>query len=471
MTIKNIEWVQREWITPGVSLYRDKGDYNTLNALLPGPRGRTLRRAPSWTNAVSLNGKPLNAFYDTANNRRVFIYTDNTDLLTEYATTGTPWTISSGGTIKTTMTALGGLEGRNILYWGAKLYLIDSAGNVQAGTSYTTALTEIYSGTNGYALCSFGDHAYLATTTGDVIRLHQTTYEHIFTTSAAINILYMTAYSGALLIIARAADGTLALHTLNPSSPTLHTIAHVPNPPNQLPTNGRLFCKHAGAIYFSPGRHLRTNGLYDLDIWKWDGGQPDWHCRIENTATTLNSTGLVSWREHLIYYALLQGAGVTQSLKAILNGWPTDMLDLNTNAVSTFVPQVHSLGGELILTEATAAPAYSFRHAGDGGLQDGYYLTAYLDMGHPNREKRLEHVTVFMNNAIASFGLDVSYRKDEEASFTEIITDSANIHRINAEDQGIEFYRIQIKVAIDDNTGNNMDYGIEALALDYVVNE
>ena len=266
MTVKTKEWIQREWTLPSVGLYRDKGDFDLLSSLFLSPNQHKVHRAPGWSSAVSLTDKPVKggAFYDEENVRRVFIVTDATDLKTEYASSA--WSVSSGGTIRAGITALGGLDGRNCLYWGGKLYIIDSAGDIYAGSSYTTALTAIYDGSNAVCLTAFGDYVYAATSAGDIIRLHQTTFEIIFTASATIAIEYMAAYHGHLVIIARSLDGTIAAHTLNPSSPNLNTVAHVLTPPGNLPTNGSCYVNHDGLIYFSPGRFKKPDGNYDLDV-------------------------------------------------------------------------------------------------------------------------------------------------------------------------------------------------------------
>lgn len=471
MTVKTKEWVQQKWTLPNVGLYRDRGDFHSLSSLFLSPNHHKLKRAPGWSSAITLTNEPVKsgAFYDEENVRRVFIVTDATDLKTEYASSA--WSVSSGGTIRAGITALGGLDGRNCLYWGGKLYIIDSAGDVYAGSSYTTALTEIYDGSNAVCLAAFGDHVYAATSAGDIIRLHQTTFEIIFTASSTIAIEYMAAYHGHLVIIARSLDGTIAAHTLNPSSPSLNTVAHVLAPPGNLPTNGSCYVNHDGLIYFSPGRFKKPDATYDLDVYSFNGTRIEHVARISGTASGLTAAGLLSWRKNLIYYALEEDDATSDQIFNLLTGDTFNVLaPKTTGAYTGFDPFAYSLGGELILTACTGVPVYSFHHAGDNSLADGYVQTAYLDMGHPNKVKRLERISALLDGRASDFKVLLKYRVDDTAGWTTAATGN-NTHRASVEDIGTEFYRIQLRVDLDDDSGGDQDIAIESISCLYVVDE
>lgn len=472
MTVKTKEWVQREWSLPGVSLYRDKGDFDSLSSLILSSNHHKLKRAPGWSAVVSLTDEPVKggAFYDEANVRRVFIVTDASDLKTEYASSA--WSVSSGGTILAGKTALGGLDGRNCLFWGGKLYIIDSAGDVYAGTSYSAALTKIYDGSNAVCLAAFGDYVYAATSAGDIIRLHQTTFEIIFTASSTIAIEYMAAYHGHLVIIARSLDGTIAAHTLNPASPNLNTVAHILAPPSNLPTNGSCYVNHDGQIYFSPGRFKKPDATYDLDIYSFNGSRIEHVARISGTASGLVAAGLLSWRKNLIYYALEEGDAASAQIFNLLVGDTFNVFaPLTAGAYSGFDPYAYSLGGELILTACTNVPAYKFHHLGDDSLQDGYVMTSYLDMGHPNKVKRLERITALLDAKKTDFKILLKYRTDDTAGWTTAVTGN-DTHRPSVEDIGAEFYRIQLRVDLDDDSSpGDEDIAIESVSCLYVVDD
>jgi len=471
MTVKTKEWTQREWTLPNVGLHRNKGDFDILTSLFLSPNRHKLKRAPGWSTAISLTDEPIKgaAFYDETNVRRVFIVTDASDLKTEYASAA--WSVSSGGTILASKTALGGLDGRNCLFWGGKLYIIDSAGDVYAGTSYTAALTEIYDGSNAVCLAAFGDYVYAATSAGDVIRLHQTTFEIIFTASSTIAIEYMAAYHGHLVIIARSLDGTIAAHTFNPASPHLNTVAHVLTPPGNLPANGCCYVNHDGLIYFSPGRFKKPDATYDLDVYSFDGSRIEHVARVSGTASGLVAAGLLSWRKNLIYYALEEDDDTSNQIFDLLIGDTFNVFAPKTaGAYSGFDPFAYSLGGELILTACTNVPGYRFHHAGDDSLADGHVRTAYLDMDHPNKVKRLERITVLLDGKASDFKILLKYRTDDTANWTTALT-ANNTHRASVEDIGAEFYRIQLRVDLDDDSGGDQDIGIESISCLYVVDE
>lgn len=471
MAIKTREWVQREWTLADVGLFRDKGDFDLLSSLVRSPNGHKLRRAPGWATAVSFTDEPVKggAFYDESNVRRVFIVTNASDLLTEYASDA--WSVSAGGTILAGKTALGGLDGRNCVYWGGKLYIIDSAGDVYAGSDYTAALTQLYDGSNAVVLAPFGDYMYCATSAGDVIRLHQSTFEIIFTASSTLAIEYMTAYRGHLVIIARSLDGTMAMHTFNPGSPGLSTVAQVLAPPSNLPTNGCFYTQHDGLIYLSPGRFKKPDASYDLDIYSFNGSRIELVTRLSGTASGLVAAGLLSWREHLIYYGLVEAdAASAQIFNVLLDGHFNVFAPLTTGAWSGFDPFAYALGGELILTACTTVPVHSFHHLGDDSLADGYVQSAYLDMGHPNKTKRLERITALLDGKATDFKILLKYRTDDTSGWTTAATGN-NTARASVEDIGAEFYRVQLRVDLDDDSGGDEDIAIESISCLYVVDE
>ena len=89
-------------------------------------------------------------------------------------------------------------------------------------------------------------------------------------------------------------------------------------------------------------------------------------------------------------------------------------------------------------------------------------------MGHPGRQKRLSQIAAWLSDAAAGFGCKIEYRTDDTAAWTDAGTDS-NTRRAVVSDLSDHFYALQLKLTLDDDTGNDEDIRIEALSVIYTI--
>lgn len=83
----------------------------------------------------------------------------------------------------------------------------------------------------------------------------------------------------------------------------LDETAVLPNDSGSYPSGGCLFCQHDDKIYFCPGRTLRPDGYYHLDIYAYNGSYFERAATIADSKHSLNSAGLLRWRGELLYYS------------------------------------------------------------------------------------------------------------------------------------------------------------------------
>jgi len=475
MAIRIREWTQYEWQRVGRSYYAQRGDLDELSGLFPSTDGRSLQRAPSWSSHVAFPSgftRCQGAFYDWNQQRYVFIGRDASDQLVScYANNA--WSFSSVYTLVASSLTLGGIYGQNVAYWGGDLYVIGSDGDVYRGSSYTSALSSFYTGGDARALTAFGDRMYLATTTGDVLRLDDadSAFESYFSPVGDLNIRFMAPFRGYLLIVTRSKTGELLIHRLPPdtSSPSLDTIAQVP------PTRGdnvlagllatRLFALHDDALYLSPGRDTLLDGSKGLNLYRFNGSQVELVGSQPMPTASPVFFGLTTWRHHL---ALFDIAASSQAVQLLVGDKFADCLPSLSDSLPTY-STLFSLGGDLVILTEDALGNEGVKYQSATALEDGYLVTPYLDMGSPSTIKRLERITALISDAASSFQVIIKYRTDDNTAWTTATT-ANNTRRPTVGDLGDTFYTLQVRVDIDDDTGNDEDFRINGLSVLYSIN-
>jgi len=104
-----------------------------------------------------------------------------------------------------------------------------------------------------------------------------------------------------------------------------------------------------------------------------------------------------------------------------------------------------------------------------GSLQDGYLITSRLDMDCPGRQKRLLRLTVLLDGAAVDFDVIIKYRTDDTAAWTTAVT-SDDTTRVTVDiTTAVTFYTLQVRVDLDDDTGNDEDIRIGAVSVLYSV--
>ena len=54
MAVRQLEWVQNQWLQAKVDLYHNRGDFYDAQALYPDIHSEALRRTPAWSAHVDL---------------------------------------------------------------------------------------------------------------------------------------------------------------------------------------------------------------------------------------------------------------------------------------------------------------------------------------------------------------------------------------------------------------------------------
>ena len=474
MPIAIREWVQDRWTTPLVPYYSQPGDYYSIEGLIPTPNQRQLQRTPGWSAQVTTDTNSLAAvegmFFDHANTRYVLIGGDGgSNLISAYLSSA--WSLSADTTLHATPTGLGGLSGRNVLYWGGNLYVIGSDGKVYSGSSYTAGLSEFDSSTDHTILTHIDDRLWAAHANGQIDRMSSDAADldfYIYAASGNItpNPVFLTSFRGYVLLITRHPQGTLEFYRINRNSADRYDHIFTLQATGTHPSYGSFFQHFDSHVYLSPGYHINADGTLTLPVYRYTGAQVQYITTIQHSPNTGGSgvpasAGFTTWRGHLVYYAL---EGTSQRFKILHNGYFTDLPSLAATATPKGL--CVNLGGQLVVTADDTTEG--IHHLGTGSRYDGHLITSRLHMDHPGKQKLLHRITVLLDGNTASFQSVIKYRVNDASSWTTAVT-TANSQRIVTADLTVTFYTLQIRVDIDDNTANNLDHRIGAISALYSV--
>jgi hypothetical protein len=453
------------------TLYRDAGDIYQLYCLLPTP-DRRLQRAPAWVAQVNLAANFYaveGAFYDFANQRFVFIGVDGGGLLASaYLSKDFAW--SAVTALTAAAHTVGGCDQLNVAYWGGDLYVITDNSNVYRAASYVGALGLFYAGGDAWALAPFGDRMYLATTTGTIYRLNDadSAFESYYAPVGDLDVRYITAFRGYLLIVTRAPTGEFLLHRLQPdvSNPELDTVATIPPARGDQQLAGLVYTHYFALLdddlYLSPGRELLPYSDYGLALYRFNGSQVD-YLGVQPSTVSAKSYGFAAWRGHLLLYSL--GASA-QSFYTLVGYQFTQTLAPLSDTMPTY-PALWVLGSNLFLT-STSGGTGGIRRLSATALQDSNFISPTLDMGEPGRIKRLERITVLLSGSGTDFDVIVKYMADDASTWTTAVTADGS-KRISAGDLAQDFYTLRVRVDLDDDTGNNRDIQILSVSILYSI--
>lgn len=479
MAIRQKEWVQNEWLHPAVSLFRKAGDFYALSGLRPTLSRHKLARSPGWSSYLT---QPAGihtiqgAFYDHANDRYVLIGTEVADpysIVAFYYSSA--WSPSSVTDLVLGSSTLGGLSMRNVVYWGGEAYVINSAGAIYRGGGYTGEIGVFTSSGSAKILCPAGDRMYYVGTGGFVERLvdSDNAFETFFLSAADLDVRYLMPFRGNLLMFVRHGNGDLTIHSLSVAGAALRHLATIRGT-GDYPSAGCLFTMHHDRAYFSPGRYLDPDGVYALDIYSFNGTFVEQIAHVRTTATAAAAMGFITWRGELLFWASHTSAGVILT-KLMVNRSPseeesfTDFSPLTANHDSSFTHLLWNLGEELVVLANTGSNEGVY-HTGGAALTDGYLITSFLDMGTPGKLKRLQSLTALIDTTDEDFKLIIKYRVDDAAGWTTAVT-ANDARRATVTDMRIEFYRLQIRIDLDDDSGNHVNAAVEAISARYTVEQ
>lgn len=480
MTARVREWRQSEWRRAGVARFERPGDFWACNGLWPDPARRRMRRAPGWSAHVPWPagfGRPAGLFYDRPNGYFAWVGLDPADdhVATCFYTAGWEHVATCDlGLASPLYGALTGLSQRNLCHWGGRLYLISGAAAVYAGDPTSGPLALLWSGTGGEGarlLCPYADRLLLVTSSGRVLRLNAAgdAFEPYYTPAAPLDVRYACPFRQAILLVARTHGGHLALLRLADAPPaTLHQVAQFEgvsgNEPSAAPfTDGCLFAVHEGRLYFTSGWY---EGMGALDVWAFDGSNIARAAQLADLPqrAEVRAAGLLNWRGELLF-ALVRRTQTAHALKLLVGEAFVDFCP------APFTPSdyacFYTLAGALA-TPARCGNSEGFIHT--AGLQDGYVETSRLDMGYPGRVKRLDRLTALLSGADAGFSVTLQYRTDDTSAWTTA-TRASGTRRVQADPSSTYFYTLQVRVALEDTRGADLDYALDELAITYTVDE
>ena len=457
-----------------MELWRRPGDFEELSDLMVHQNGRELVRVPGWSAYAALfaAGQCDDVYfivYDVATAHLVFVGEDG----------GTLYAFEPEAAARHQLTVavdnIGGLYPLNVLNWGGHFYFIGDDGDVYRGADFKAAAAVFYGNADAHALVAWGDRVYLATTSGSILNVNDAdnAFEAFYTPLDDIDVAFMTPFRGYLLVAALSADGTLVFYRL---TATAHfaTGSTLPSVSGLSIGRGARFVVHGDDLYFTPGYIPQPDGVRRYDVYRFNGSQVEFVARIDDVDSGAAATGLLSWNDWLVFYELVDGAGGTATLRVLL-GDSFVVLTTQATAVIVHTPLAASIAGQIVTTADVVAPAtigyYVFNKAGVADLQDGYLITSRLDMGSPGLQKRLLRLTVLLDGAAEDFFTIIKYRVDDTTAWTTAVTSDDTRRATFDIITDVRFYTLQLRVDLDDDTGNDEDIRIGAVSVVYSVSD
>jgi hypothetical protein len=486
MPLRQKHFTQHRWLRPKRNVYERDGDFYTCYGLSPVLDGQALERVPTWSSLLAFpnDGTPAahiaGAFFDHANERYVFLdgfEGQGSDIRAVYFDSS--WSASSWATLVSSE-LLGGLVYRNVHYWAGYIWFIDDDGDVYQTTSYTAGPAPVYqAGLSIRIIWPIGDHMYAVDGDGVVYISNEgsTQLDTYFEADTPLDVRWLCAYKQYLCLVTRSGDGTFQILRLPDLSPlTTHQLATTLHTSGILETSkwSLNFALHDDYLYLIPGYYTRQTSGETGVLHRFNGTFLE---RLTRT-TWDQPVRLVPWRGRLLAVQTYQGHHYVDQL--IDREW-VRLLNSHSDQANHLYsyPKVWNLGEELVCTMLDTEDAPALRHVGKGTLADGYLITSAYDFGLPARQKRLNHITVHTDiesDSDTDFKIVVKYRTDDNThrgtgdNWTTAVTANGTPRAVTAE-LGTEFYLLQIRADVDDDSGNNLDRKIEAITVDYSVGD
>ena len=483
MTVRQHEWVQRTWERAGQDTYDREGDFSNAVGLYPNRARTKLKRAPAWSSHVQWPADfqdPEGALFDRATGNHVFFGKQTSDDHLASVTYSAAWSAAGPNDLTLDVSTYGALCGysrRNLRYWGGKVYLLTGNFDVYATTSYEVAPTRLWDATGGLSarlLFSYGDRMWFIDNQGTVYRLNAGAggFDTFYTPTAPLDIRYATPFHQVIALLSRADDGALSILRLPDVNPyIIHEVATVDGVTGSeiyaSPfTDGRLFLTHRDMVTFTSGWYVPA-GSTVVDLYSFNGAYIEHIAQASGlpTAADTRSAGLDVWRDETLFWYARTDTN-SQKIRMLVGDGLIDFLDLDAPA-STY-SCLYTLNGELIFVAQDKSNNEGFYHT--EGLQDGYLITSWLDFGRPGRLKRLNRITAYLDTAGADLHIILKVRTDDTAAWTTAAT-CTDTHVAQVDPVGVQFYRVQFRIDIDDDSGDDLDVGIDLLSILYAVNE
>jgi hypothetical protein len=476
MTVQVKEFVQTHWETAGVNTFREGGDFYSIDGYMPTPDRRGLQRAPAWTARQTSVGftEIRGAFWDHENATVVFVGTNGSSHLSACNAPISTWSFSAITELSTATSNAGGLIGRNYAWWGGDLYVIGADKKVYRGSAYDSALAAFYSTADAQILAPYGDRMYMVTEGGDIKRLNDAdnAFEAHYTPVGDLDIRYLCGYRNYLYAVSQDLDGTLyvlRVDSASASTPAMEVVGHL-QVPGDVQQYGCPFAQHDDRLYFSPGVQTTPVGYLSLSIYAYrytESGHIDFVSKFILDPDDLCS--LVVWQDELWLVRMNVSSGGYHQLHVIDQHALPKQKQTGTFrlAADTFVrPFVCNAGGYLVLASNTndvdtTGPGHNLNTSAT-------FQSAYLDMGHPGKDKRLNSITVLLDGKCGSNSTyTLKYRFDDTAAWSTAGT-ATSTRKIEVTDIGGTFQQMQVRVVLAGPAATD-DRAIERLSIVYTI--
>lgn len=453
------EWVQQEWNRAGVGLWQKKGDFDSLSSLYPDRARRKLARAPSWQTVDLPTGFTSTdaIFFDGDNRRYVFVGTYDGELYSCYANSS--WTMSAVSQLTAVVSYLGGKRGYNCVYWGGDLYVIGSNGKVYRGSSYSGALSEFYATGDAQLLATCGDRMFMVTTAGTVYRLNDAddAFASFFDPVGDLDVRLLIAFRGYLALVAVGDDGLLHVYRLPGRSPLGLADVGLVQGSGVVSAIGPWALVHRDELHMMVGHYWETGGTAVEQLHTFNGS------RVEHVTEVAGSVASVVSRAGELLVATWDGSTNEQKVCQLVGGEFSEFSSVIYGGPA--VAHVCCLGDELVAVSSVAGADVCY-HTEAGEFDDGYLVTSKMDMGHPGKLKLLTRLTVLLDGDATDFKIPVKYRVNDGTTWVPATT--GNDTRRVSVDLAVEFYTLQIRVDLDDDTaGGGEDIRVEAVSVLY----
>jgi hypothetical protein len=476
-------WQQTEFKTPNRQFFRDKGDYYSLDQFIPSRDLRQLERFPTWGTRLAFPEHwdwTEGAHYDEDDNRFVFIGrsdTSGTNALSTYYVAHSDWSVSARTQLTTTIDDIGGIHNRNVLFKFDTYMIVGDDGNVYQATDYSSALSAVYSDGDAQALLAVRDTIWLLTTADEILRWDPDTpaFAAYFTPEMPLNARYWLHFRDYFMLFGQQTDGTMIIYQVDDHEPVdIRQLATLPNESGHY-LGGAFaldwaspFTIHEDRVYFSPGAYRTYNdsspNFDKVPIYVFDGNSVEL-VDIVQSEIVPQVWGLLSWKGRLLLYFfrdqdeyiyLYTGGRFVQILYT--------EVDLLTRA------DLYCLAGDLATnTESQAG-------TGDGvqflraAAATNTFTSSWLDMGRPTSVKFLSRLSAVVSGQAEDLEVKVEYRTElngTTGSWTTAVANTDNQRHLVAEDLGVRFHLLQIRVTFTDNTSTDPDTRLETIAATY----
>jgi hypothetical protein len=485
MSIQIEEWVQDSWLRPGIEVFERAGDFGNAWGMYPDANQTRLRRSPGWSAHIAWPADfdwCEDTFYDRYLDCYLFVgrkISISTLAIARYSNEwGFQMLLNQG--VVVTSTVLTGAHGRCIAHLSGDLYYLAES-DVYRAHPWPDPATLLFPGPPYMnILAHYGGYLYGADTQGTIYRIADdlAAMNVEYTPPTRIDFVFMAPFNQYILLAARNDDGHIQLFRLADLEPArLHQLQGAPTSTGITPsvdswTWGNPFALCQSKLYFLPGFSRDGRGTR-CALLAFNGSRVEVVAEIGDLPAleTMKSAGLLAWNDQVVFYVLRNDT--TEHIVCLLVGTGTSREErggfidfMPTTAVAGAARTgLYCLANNLVLTAEDVVGNEGFHRP--TGLQNGcYWESSWLHFGQPGLRKNLQSIVALLSDAAASFTVQLYYRIDYAADWMLAGT-VANSRRAAVAGIDVEFYVLQVKVAFDDQTGDNEDIALDSASVLY----